>query len=115
MKTFVSILILTLILGCEDKNPAPETVPDCIQQVIEKIKQEPVWNPPAQVYRYAFKGQEVYYIPPRCCDIPGVVIANCDTLCAPDGGFSGKGDGRCPEFSKEAENPMLVWEDRRKP
>ncbi|RAK00339.1 hypothetical protein LX87_02041 [Larkinella arboricola] len=113
MKTFVSILILTVIIGCQEKNPAPATVPDCIQQVIEKIRQETVWNPPARVYRYEFKGQEVYYIPPRCCDIPSVVIARCDTLCAPDGGFTGKGDGRCPDFAREARNPVLVWEDTR--
>lgn len=113
MKSVVSILILTVILSCQEKNPAPKTVPACIQQVIEEIKQGPIWNPPAKIYRYDFKGQEVYYIPPRCCDLPSVVIANCDTLCAPDGGLTGKGDGRCPDFAKEAKSPVLVWEDTR--
>ena len=113
MKSLVSILILTLMLNCQEKNPVPALTPDCIQQVIEKIKQEDLWNPPATVYRYDFKGQEVYYIPARCCDIPSLVIANCDTLCAPDGGFTGKGDGRCPNFFEEAKNPVLVWEDTR--
>jgi hypothetical protein len=114
MKNGVSILILTVILGCQEKNPAPVTIPDCIQRVIEAIKKEDVWNPPAKVFRYDYKGQEVYYIPARCCDIPSLVIANCDTICAPDGGFTGKGDGRCPEFVKEAKNPVVVWEDTRR-
>ncbi|MRS62541.1 hypothetical protein GJJ30_14660 [Larkinella terrae] len=88
-------------------------MPDCIRQVIDTLKKEVVWNPPAKIYRYDYKGQEVYYVPARCCDIPSVAIANCDTLCAPDGGFTGKGDGRCPDFAKDAKNPVLVWQDER--
>ena len=113
MKTFVSIVILAVILSCKEENPTPVTIPDCIQQVIDTIQKEAIWNPPAKVYRYEYKGKEVYYIPARCCDIPSLVIANCDTLCAPDGGFTGKGDGRCPDFAKEAKNPVLVWQDER--
>lgn len=114
MKTIVSILILSVILGCQERNPTPVTLPDCIQQVIAQIKQEDIWNPPAKVYRYDYQGQQVYYIPAHCCDLPSLVIANCDTLCRPDGGYTGKGDGRCPEFAKEANNPVLVWEDERR-
>ncbi|WP_460667184.1 DUF6970 domain-containing protein [Larkinella knui] len=114
MKNGVSILILTVILGCQEKNPKPETLPTCIQQVIESIKKENIWEPPARVLRYEYKGQEVYYIPARCCDIPSLLIANCDTICSPDGGFTGKGDGRCPEFAKEAKNETLIWQDERR-
>ncbi|MFC5408441.1 DUF6970 domain-containing protein [Larkinella bovis] len=113
MKTFVSCVSLAVILGCQEKEPAPVAIPDCIQNVMAAIRKEPPFNPPAKVYRYEFRGEPVYYIPARCCDIPSVVIARCDTVCAPDGGFSGKGDGRCPEFAKEAKNPVLVWEDTR--
>lgn len=113
MKTAASLFILLLILSCQEKNTAPVTIPPCIQQIIDQIQKETVWNPPAKVFRYGYKGQEVYYIPAHCCDLPSLVIARCDTLCAPDGGFTGKGDGRCPEFIKEAQNPVLIWEDTR--
>ncbi|GAB3339065.1 hypothetical protein GCM10027299_51700 [Larkinella ripae] len=114
MKTVGSLGLLLFILSCRENDPAPATRPDCIQRVIEQLRQEVVWNPPASVYRYDFKGQEVYYIPARCCDLPSLVIAGCDTLCAPDGGFTGNGDGRCPDFAGNAQNRVLIWQDERK-
>ncbi|WP_128543574.1 DUF6970 domain-containing protein [Larkinella soli] len=113
MRTLVSLLALVLVLSCQEKNPAPEQLPDCIQSVIQEIRNGEVWNPPAQIYRYDFQGREVFYVSSRCCDLPSLVIADCDTLCAPDGGLTGRGDGRCPDFSREAKNPKLVWEDKR--
>ncbi|GAB3275640.1 hypothetical protein GCM10027347_49060 [Larkinella harenae] len=113
MKTFVSTLILTVILGCQEHSPAPVTVPECIQEIIERIQKEDSWNPPAKIYRYDYKDQDAYYIPAHCCDFPSMVIVDCRLFCAPDGGFTGKGDGRCPEFLKEAQNPVLIWEDNR--
>jgi len=37
---------------------------------------------------------------------------NCKKVCAPDGGFSGAGNGNCPDFQGTIER-TLVWEDQR--
>jgi hypothetical protein len=35
-------------------------------------------------------------------------------MCAPDGGFTGKGDGKCTYFFDARTNEKLIWEDERK-
>jgi len=38
---------------------------------------------------------------------------NCNLLGHPDGGFTGKGDGTLPDFTKEAKEEKLIWKDDR--
>ena len=92
----------------------PDNAPACIQDEINKILAEPVANPPASVWQYDYMGQLVYYIPPQCCDVPSKLMdANCTFMCSPDGGLTGKGDGKCPEFYDKRTNEQLVWKDER--
>ncbi|MBO0936812.1 hypothetical protein J2I47_09680 [Fibrella sp. HMF5335] len=82
---------------------------------IEQMKKNPVGNPPQRVWQYTYKGQVVYYIPPQCCDMPSVLLnANCETICSPDGGFAGSGDGKCADFFQTRTNEKLIWQDDRK-
>lgn len=90
-------------------------LPSCIEQKIETLKKEAVWNPPAKIYRYNYQNQYVYFFPQRCCDIPSELYTeNCNLLCLPDGGRTGEGDGKCTDFFKTRTEPLLVWEDTRK-
>lgn len=90
-------------------------VPVCILEKIKQLKNEEVWNPPASVWQYEYKGQVVYYIPARCCDIPSSLYdANCNLICHPDGGFTGKGDGKCTDFADKRTKEKLIWKDERK-
>jgi len=47
-----------------------------------------------------YKGKEVNYKPAeRCCDQMGEVRdTSGNIICHPDGGITGKGDGKCPDF-----------------
>ena len=66
------------------------------------------------VARYEYRGGRVYYVPPRCCDVYGTLYdASGTILCHPDGGFTGDGDGRCPDFFEERRNEKIIWRDRR--
>ncbi len=86
-------------------------IPECILQKIETIKAQQKWNPPGEINEYEFKGKRVYLITAPCCDrYIELVDENCNQICSPSGGFSGKGDMKCPEFSKEAKHVRLVWE-----
>jgi len=38
---------------------------------------------------------------------------NCNLLGHPDGGFTGKGDGTLPDFTKETKEEKLIWKDDR--
>src|SRR6056300_137275 len=89
-------------------------LPFCIQQKIEALKKEAVWNPPAKIYRYNYQNQHVYFFPQHCCDIPSELYTeNCNLLCLPDGRITGEGDGKCADFFRTRSAPLLVWEDTR--
>ena len=46
-------------------------------------------------------------IPSMVYDSKGIVI------CHPDGGISGKGDMKCPDFFEKRTNEKLIWKDAR--
>ena len=90
------------------------SAPACILQKIESIKKEKVWNPPAEIYEYEYDGKKVYAISANCCDFFNTVVdSECNYVCAPSGGFTGRGDGKCTDFFKVAKQVRLVWKDER--
>lgn len=120
MKTTFAFLALFIVAtSCDKPIQQKESGGDnqtglCIQTVIDKIKNEAVRNPPAKVYSYQYNGQLVYFIPQYCCDFPSVLLdADCKTICAPDGGISGGGDGKCKDFFSKRTDEKLIWADSR--
>ncbi|WP_231403080.1 DUF6970 domain-containing protein [Hymenobacter guriensis] len=71
-------------------------------------------NPKARILSYRLDGQLVYYFNAPCCDQYSTLYSAKGTvLCRPDGGFTGRGDGKCPDFEKKRTEERLVWEDPR--
>ena len=90
-----------------------EEVPNCIENKIQDILDEPVRNPAAQVWKWEDNANTYYYITSDCCDQYNYLYdENCNVVCAPDGGFTGAGDGNCPTFQGQVVK-TLVWEDPR--
>ncbi len=111
-RTGILLLVYVVLMSCEDTNIDIDA-PSCIEQKIEGIIDDPVTNPPAQVWRWEADGQIFYYITSDCCDQFNYLYnENCEIICAPDGGISGEGDGNCPDFTTEIEK-TLIWEDSR--
>ena len=110
------LLILGLVLAAcatQPLNPPNDDQP-WLKSVIASIEQEPVWNPPARITRYMYKGTSVFYLAPHCCDIRSKLYdANGTVLCEPDGGITGKGDGKCDDFMATRTEEHLVWRDPR--
>lgn len=93
---------------------APGPPPAWLTALIQKLEHEPVANPPASIIRYRYRGADVYYLPPRCCDVPGVLYDTAGAVvCLPDGGITGKGDGRCTDFAATRSDETVIWRDRR--
>ena len=85
-----------------------------LMTVIRELETQPVANPPAFIASYEYKGDTVYFVPQRCCDVMSVVYrSDGAVLCRADGGFAGKGDGRCPDFFAERRNERIIWRDPR--
>ena len=111
---FSMIAALLVFMKQCGKEDVLKEMPGCIQQKIEEIAAENVWNPPAKVYSYLYNGKNAFLISQHCCDIPSVVLdEDCNVICSPDGGFSGQGDGKCSDFFNTATDERLIWEDKR--
>ena len=85
-------------------------LPKCIKNKIDSFKLKEAHEKPQRVIEYVYKSKTVYYVVMPCCDFYNEVYdANCNFMGAPDGGFTGKGDGKLPDFFAEVKNEKLVW------
>jgi hypothetical protein len=109
------LALLLAIAGCNQKPVAPDTLssaPAWVMALISQLGTQPVANPPAFVARYEYKGQEVYFVPQRCCDVMSVVYrSDGAVMCHPDGGINGKGDGMCADFFADRQDERIIWRD----
>ena len=105
------------ILPTEKVKTVPETkegnlttLPRCIKSKIDSFKLKEQHEKPQRVLEYMYKGKKVYYVVMPCCDFFNEVYdEKCNFLGAPDGGFTGRGDGKIPDFFTEAKNEKLIW------
>jgi Domain of unknown function (DUF6970) len=115
-----ALLLLGGATGCAagpitGLSPYPDpALPDGILELISRLQAEPVSDPPASLYRFEYYGATVYYLPPACCDLPSQLYDESGkVLCAPSGGITGGGNGRCPDFREIATGGEIVWKDTR--
>jgi hypothetical protein len=91
------------------------SIPKCIQSKIDSIKKEPRYNPPAEVTEYSYNDKRFFLFSSDCCDqYNSLFDENCNYVCAPSGGFTGKGDMKCNDFTEKAKLVKQVWKDDRK-
>lgn len=89
-------------------------LPPWLTSLTDELKTAPIANPPARIIEYQYQGTTVYYVPPKCCDIMGVLYdLEGHVLCHPDGGITGKGDNQCPDFHQTKTQELLIWQDKR--
>jgi hypothetical protein len=113
MKFIVLACLVLFVAGNCNKN-AFSRLPACIQDKIAAIAQQHKYNPPATVYRYLYQDRYVYLVSSDCCDQNNYLFdKDCQLVCAPTGGITGKGDGKCPNFKQLATDETLVWKDDR--
>jgi hypothetical protein len=95
---------------CDKKN----AIPACINEKIEILKKEPKQNPAAEVNEYSYNDKRVFLFNSPCCDQFNYLYdMECNVVCAPAGGYTGKGDQKCNDFSEKATFVKLVWKDER--
>ncbi len=94
--------------------PAASGNPKWVDDLIAQWQSEPAGNPPRSIARTEYKGQTVYYVRAPCCDQYNLLYdAQGNVLCAPDGGFTGKGDGKCSDFGTQGKKMQVIWQDSR--
>ena len=106
MRILSFFLVLTL-LGCdkEDHCPDQSELPICVTELLTVTDQTTY----VQVEEWSWSGGQYYYLTAECCDKLNVLYdSNCDYICAPDGGFTGQGEGDCSEVPDSFER-RVVW------
>lgn len=113
LRTTIAFLSFALALvACNQKKLAGQpALPPCIAEQINAAEADPAHAKISRVERYQYKGQTVYYIVrAQCYDCMNTVYnEQCVPVCSPDGGFSGRGDGRCKDFATESSAKTQVW------
>ncbi len=108
----VFCVVLAAVAGCSPVTS--EERPPFVDQLVTQFKSEPVSNPPRSIWRYNYRGDVVFYVPPICCDVPSELYdSDGKAICSPDGGITGLGGGGCPDFFSMRTQESRVWADRR--
>jgi hypothetical protein len=93
-----------------DSTARPQWLRNRIQNILATRKRNPI----IRISRYQYEGETVYYETAPCCDQQSVLYdEQGKVLCHPEGGITGKGDGKCANFDKRKTNEQLVWQDPR--
>jgi hypothetical protein len=106
MRILVSIALLSTIglFQCNPNN-IPRDLPSCVKDLIRSKPSQPL-----EVWQYQYQNETVYLTIPDCCDqYVSVYSSQCVMICAPSGGITGRGDGKCPDFYKDANQGELIW------
>ncbi len=114
MKVIILIIMSVTILLAGCSQPTQSANPAWVDALIKQYEIDPVGNPPQSIWSSAYNGQVVYFIPAQCCDQYSTLYdSSGNVICAPDGGLTGKGDGKCPDFFSQRANEQLIWNDSR--
>lgn len=74
-------------------------LPACVQKQVDVYKQKSKSKNDVLASSDRYNGKTVYVIQPGCCDQYTVMMdENCSYICAPSGGMTGRGDGKCIDF-----------------
>lgn len=112
---FLSILLSLILFGCTTKNISSNTQqdPKWVRSLIDDIESKPSGNSPSAIKRCDYQNKLVYYITSPCCDNYNYLYnENNQAICAPDGGITGRGDGKCPDFSLDKNSCELIWQKK---
>jgi hypothetical protein len=85
-------------------------VPECLRNIVTGGDTDRWIGIPLWVYRYTYQNEYFYYLYADCCDQYNYLLdGECNIICAPDGGFSGAGDGQCPDYYQYLTSKQLIW------
>ena len=114
MRLFIALAIV-MLMGTNCARKIYGDAPSCLVKKLQEIRSNPIAGyPPAKLSEYEYNGQKVYLLTKPCCDQYNELYdINCNYLCAPSGGYTGKGDGKCTDFDANAKFIRVVWEDKR--
>lgn len=109
MRTTLIVLSLTILtFGCK---PDVEKLPSCIDALVQKAENGNDDYDAWQIIEYEYQNDKYYLVAAGCCDrFDPLFDSDCNEICSPSGGFSGGGDGKCPEWVASLTDGVIIWE-----
>ena len=99
----------------KNNEPVKDTIPACVRKLIDEGNKETPPSAPIQIDEYLFNNKKVFLLTAQCCDQFNMLYDDsCKAICAPSGGFTGRGDGKCTDFDKEAKYVKMIWKNPAK-
>ena len=87
-----------------------EAPPSWLIKRIKTFESGPANHAPYGIWQITHNGRPAYYFRSPCCDQYNPLIDDTGVvMCNPDGGKSGKGDGRCSNPADPNTKVRLVW------
>jgi Domain of unknown function (DUF6970) len=108
---FSAIILLLFFAGCSELQPegTPPWLTTYISECEADTSNDITYNTD-QIWRYEYKGNIVFYFMSGCCDFYNWVYDYDGNLMgAPDGGYTGLGDGRLTDWATKKSNGELLW------
>ena len=98
-------------ITCDTSDPV-NSLP-WLKSMVAEMEKAGADNKDAEITQHTYYNRIVFYVQSRCCDRPNELY-DCDgnKICEPDGGITGKGDGKCEDFFEKREGNTLIWPRR---
>lgn len=122
-----TMLLAVLCVSCAEGDPRPSSpsnsvptapqpdpsttaLPEWLRVKIGQFEALPADRAPLGVWRITHNGQPAFYVLSPCCDQYNPLLsAEGNEICNPSGGFTGRGDGKCPRPMDQGTKAALVW------
>jgi hypothetical protein len=103
-RLWATLSAVALLLACSSNSNGRHVAPYSARWVKQQIEAYETKGAVSQVTRKVlYSGEPAYLIRSPCCDkFDYFYDAGGHVLCAPSGGFTGRGDGSCPDVSRPA-------------
>jgi hypothetical protein len=109
----VSILTPSENRSSETGGVSLESLPAFVKEKIAFMKQYRSSNVPVDVWQCSLNGKTVYQFSGiHVDDFYSLYDSEGVFICYPSGGFDGKGDGKFPDFYKQATDWKLLWSSK---
>ena len=107
LKGVLAAIVLSLVL-----TQSIYAITTDVPHWVDEITHGPLKDRPQKIIEYQYRGERVYMLVAKCCDgYNRVLNFKGESVCSPSGGFSGRGDGECPDFYDQAAASGFRWND----
>jgi hypothetical protein len=110
MKKYI-YFIFVFVTACRGGSSHNESIPKCLGEEIKGIENSRM---DAKIYRYKYNGRIVYYVQNYIGPdgFSALYDDDCKLICHPDGGITGRGDGKCPDFHQSKTDEFLIYQKK---